>query len=401
MRSSLVNRAAVGISTVPFALLLLACGHKNEYEQRREFQLSQAKKYAPAELERNDRTWRAFRTLRVRVYADPTFAKREGNVRRSFEERIARANEVLEPALRIRLALADLRDLPSQPARPDLDAALEAVEQLDSGEDVDVVIGVIGAAPLATLSFHDLGRARVLGRHIVMRSMDDADELRALESFDTLETEERSRLYQQRKRHKEAAVLLHELGHTLGALHVRDRADLMHPHYDNAMRGFAGTNLQLMRLVLSERALPPDQQNFETLVAEIKTRLEQGEIAAFIEEERIEHLAALERALAPAATQATPNPAAAQAPTNTPQAPDLSMLSPTDRELYGEIDALAAQGDRQKSYEGARDLAARYPDSYAVQHKACESAMQLGLPYQQFRPYCDRMAELSMSRANP
>ena len=46
--------------------------------------------------------------------------------------------------------------------------------------------------------------------------MDDAAELRTLtEGLDTLSVEDRSRLYQQRKRHKENAILLHEIGHAL------------------------------------------------------------------------------------------------------------------------------------------------------------------------------------------
>ena len=104
-----------------------------------------------------------------------------------------------------------------------------------------------------TLSFHELGRARVLGRHVVLRTMDDVGELRALEGFDTLEPTERSRLYQQRKRHKETAVLLHELGHCLGALHTREPAELMHPQYTSDMQSFAPENLELMGYVVDDR----------------------------------------------------------------------------------------------------------------------------------------------------
>jgi hypothetical protein len=46
-----------------------------------------------------------------------------------------------------------------------------------------------------------------------------------------------------------------------------------------------------------------------------------------------------------------------------------------------------------------RDLAARYPDCYAVQHKACELAMRLGATRRELSQYCDRMTTLAVQPA--
>jgi hypothetical protein len=377
--------------------LACGCGHKNEYEMRREAQQAQAKTYVPASLEREDRSWRAFRRARVRLYVDPAYTRRDANVRGHFAERLERANEVLEPALRLRLSLDELRELPKDAAAGDLDAALAAIARLDPGEDVDFVVVLIGAAPLATLSFHDLGRAHVLGRHIAMRSMDDADELRALATYDALDAEERSRLYQQRKRHKEAAVLLHEIGHTLGGLHVRDRADLMNAEYDQAMQRFAEANVDLMQRVLSWRAQPAGERDARALVTEIKERLEQSKWDGFVEEERAEYLANLDRALAGGATQtvATQTAAAQAAPQAPKDAPDLGALPEADRKLFADLDALAAARKYDELRASMRDLAGRYPDCYAVQHKACELAMRFGASRRELSGYCDRMTTLA------
>src|SRR5262249_54795969 len=155
-------------------------------------------------LERGEEAgaWRAYRQLRVRAYADAAFEQREGHVREFADELIARANHVLESVLRARLVLADTRPLPDTVVKADLHATHAALLAFDRADDVDLVIAFVGASPVSTLSFHDLGIAGLLGQHIVLRAMDDAAELREFErGLDTLSVEQRSRLYQQRKRH--------------------------------------------------------------------------------------------------------------------------------------------------------------------------------------------------------
>ena len=73
------------------------------------------------------------------------------------------------------------------------------------------------------MSFHDLGCARVLGRHFVLRGMTSIAELQDFNRlFPKLDNDEREALYGRRKTHKELSIFLHEWAHTLGALHVQD-----------------------------------------------------------------------------------------------------------------------------------------------------------------------------------
>ena len=91
----------------------------------------------------------------------------------------------------------------------------------DKGDDVDLVIGLV--TPLSTFNptFSALGRANVLGRHIVMRSTDAPEEMAAFEqALRKASAEARADLYQARLRHKETLLLLHEVGHILGAPHL-------------------------------------------------------------------------------------------------------------------------------------------------------------------------------------
>jgi hypothetical protein len=275
-----------------------ACAHRNPFQERREWQEGQAKAQAPVEMQREDRSWRAYRTARVRVYVDPAFTKAEGNATSHCTELFTRANDTLEPALGMHIELEEVRELPAEARGSDLEGALTALARHDAGEDVDFVLALLGSQPIATLSFHDIGRAGVLGRHLALRSMSNAEELRAIETFDALDPEERSRLYQQRKRHKESMVLLHELGHVLGALHSVSRSEVMHPSYDKAMQGFSPSNVEIMRLVLAERGQPAEERDFTALVKQIKAQLEQSQEGVFIEEVRASYIASLDAAVA-------------------------------------------------------------------------------------------------------
>ena len=383
-----------------FSLLVGGCA-KNPYQMRKEFQTQQAERLRPAQLEHDSGGWRALRTMRVRLYADAALIRKE-STRSEFAARIERANQVLASALRLRLVLEDMRELPAQ--RPDIDteAALLALTQLDPGKDVDLVVAIIAASPVVTLSFHDLGCAQVLGNHLVLRTMDDVAELRALEGFDTLDPGERSRLYQQRKRHKETAIFLHELGHALGALHTRDPLELMHPSYDNDMQAFAPANVELMGYVVDDRIAQDGAHDNAALAQRLIDSVRRAETPSWIEAERQSYLAELERLLAakPASTGPGPSLAAASQPAP-PAAPseDLSALSEADRARYLGLEPALAAEHLEEVRATAAELAAAYPDSLPVQQKACQLGMQLGLSRREIKPYCDRMMKLSLQPA--
>jgi predicted Zn-dependent protease len=381
------------------AAALVACRHEDPYQMKKEYQALQAAQLRPAQLEHGQGgEWHALRTMRVRLYADPALIKK-GGVRSEFEDRLAHANHVLEAGVRLRLTLESVRDLPAQAPASDTGVLLSALQRLDDAKDVDFVVALVAASPVVTLSFHDLGRANVLGKHVVVRTMDDAAELRALEGFDTLSADERSKLYQQRKRHKEMSVLLHEIGHALGALHTRDNYDLMHPSYDNHMQGFAPANLELMRYVVAERMAAEDARDPAALLQRITDYLKRSDFPGWVEEERKSYLVELGQALqqgrAPPASSAA---AQASEPAAAPAEPqeDLSALSEPDRARYAEIDRGVQEERWHDVYAIISSLAKAYPDSFVVQQKACRIGMRLGLGFRDLKPLCDRMTALSM-----
>ena len=337
--------------------------------------------------------WRAFKTLRARIYYDPAFASLEGNVEAHFKNRLPAVNSVLEPAIHARIVIESVRALPENiPSQTDLDVALKKLQAQDEGQDVDLVIGLVGALPVASFSFYELGRARVLGKHLVLRSMSNPDEIRALDTFDAVDPEDRSRLYQERKRHKEAAMLLHEIGHSLCALHVRITSDLMHPSYHQTMQTFAPQNVELMKLALDERLRSAEDQDLPALATALKLRLEAATWEGFLEQERQQLLAMLDGLIAvpsqPTSTVASTGAAAR------PDAGvrDLSALAEIDRARIGELDGKRAAGDTTSFYEGIRELANAYPQIYFLQHEACDVGMKLKRSFKEMAPYCDRVA---------
>jgi predicted Zn-dependent protease len=375
-------------------LCIGACAHqKNQQELRREAQRAQLQLAAPAELDGDDREWRAFKTVRARFYYDASFAQLEGNVQQHIEERVHRVNEVLAGALHARVTVESVRALPaSPPGQADLDALLRKLAEQDEGDDVEVIITLVGALPIATFSFHDLGRAELLGKHIVIRSMTNAEETRALDTYDALAPEERSRMYQQRKRHKEATVMLHELGHSLGALHSRDATDIMHASYDSAMQAFSPHNLELMRLALDERLRPAADQDPQALAKALKSRLLAVPAELFIEQERTRHLASLDAKISPPVktTQAT---RAKAGDANR----DVSALSADDQKRLAELDTKRTSGDTSGAYEGLSELADKYPHTHFLQHEACETGMRLRRSFKEISRYCDRVAAAAVT----
>jgi predicted Zn-dependent protease len=378
-------------------LIAIGCA-KTPYQQRKDAQARQVAELRPAELEHDASSWRALRSLRLRLYASGDLARQ----RVAFEERLTRANQVLESALRLRVVLEEVRALPAnqQAAQglrgQDMDAAMRALDQLDPAQDVDFVVAIVAASPIVTLSFHELGRAVVLGKHIVVRTMDDVAELQALEGFDTLEREERSQLYQQRKRHKETAVLLHELGHALGAVHTRDPLELMHPAYDNATRGFAPANVELMSMVVQARLADPNGEHDQReLYRQLSAHLRAPEGRGWVEEDRTKVLAMVEAGLTSGAEPPKTTAATTAAEPPAKPAPDLSALSEPDRARFAALDQQTQQEQWQEAFAAVSELAKSYPDSLPVQQKACEIGMTLGVSRKTFKPFCDRMLVLS------
>lgn len=173
--------------------------------------------------------------LRLRFYADDEHRSGAVSVPDRLQQTLESVNEVVGPALGIRFVIESVRNWSRKGTSGRLDPVLAELERLDSGRDVDWVVGLVGALPQGSSDIHDVGIARTLGQHFVMRSLSSHVERSAFQrAFPALERSNPAELhlsYQRRKEHKEIVIFLHEWAHTLGALHVTDRTRMLFPTY--------------------------------------------------------------------------------------------------------------------------------------------------------------------------
>jgi tetratricopeptide (TPR) repeat protein len=244
----------VGVAFLPGAGLAWAQLQQSEYQQQQE----QAARYEPAPLlapSRPDGSGPSA-VIRARFYADDEYRSSSGGGR--WQDRVrgmlASLNKVVEPTFGVRFEAEGFRRWQRQGAGGALQPMLEELERLDPGPDVDWVIGLVSPLPLVSMSFHDLGGARVLGRHFVLRGMSSIAELDDFKKIlPKLDQADREQLYSRRKLHKELSIFLHEWAHTLGALHVEDGTRIMGPGYSNRTSTFSAEDAGLIAAGLGAR----------------------------------------------------------------------------------------------------------------------------------------------------
>ncbi len=128
-----------------------------------------------------------------------------------------------------------------------LDASLEALRAQDSGDDVDFVVGLIGALPKETDNLQALGDITPLGKHIILRSADLLAEQQAIDTaFTRLSDEERARYAKQHRDHRALVTFLHAIGRCLGAVDERDPRSLMNQFYRRDAMAFGPGSIALM-----------------------------------------------------------------------------------------------------------------------------------------------------------
>src|SRR4051812_44570223 len=173
---------------------------------------------------------RSLLTVHIRFYADDDY--RSGLFRWADRVRteINYLNQLVEPAFGVRFEGESFRRWHRTSGNIDIFKMLAELEAFDAGANVDWVVGLVSALPLVSTSMHEIGAARLLGRHIVMRGMGSAEESKALDKgFALMDPAEREKLYSSRKWHKEYAVFLHEWLHTLGTIHSSNPERINNP----------------------------------------------------------------------------------------------------------------------------------------------------------------------------
>jgi biopolymer transport protein ExbD len=207
----------------------------------------------PAQLE-SDGAWPGeVRVAKIRVWADDDYRAQNVRWQRGFAEQLDYANAVLAPLAGVRL-VAEYRSWPRHAPGSTLDDSLAALAKLDPGDGVLSVVGLTSALGLASATFEQLGLANLPGRYMMLRGYADGAERAAFErAFRDLRPDERAALIEARRRHKTAALLLHELGHNLGAPHEDDPDAIMNSMYSHHAARFSARSRALIVANLDER----------------------------------------------------------------------------------------------------------------------------------------------------
>jgi tetratricopeptide (TPR) repeat protein len=201
------------------------------------------------------------RTIRLRIYADRDYQSLVFRWQGKARAQIGRINSVVEPVFGVRFEIESLRPWDRSHFGVEPGAMLSELAALDPAREVDWVLGLVTPLRGVATSMHAIGMARTCSRHMLMRGMDDEQEILALEGeYKLLSVEERQRLYDDRKAHKEVVMFLHEWGHTMGLLHNEDRTIIMNPAYDPKQRAFSEFEKKVMTLVLERRLAHPAEE---------------------------------------------------------------------------------------------------------------------------------------------
>ncbi len=190
------------------------------------------------------------RTATIRIYADPA-VRALPKWRDELADQIDYASQLLTPLLGVKLQIEKTNDW----ARTgDPSSALAQLRELDKGDGVTWVLGVVASNDSATKVMSELGAADPLGHHLIVRAWAEKPESAALvATMPDLKDAERAELINAHRRHKQTVVLVHELAATLGAIAETDPQWLQNPTYSPTQAGFSERNRELLQLAVDER----------------------------------------------------------------------------------------------------------------------------------------------------
>ena len=339
----------------------------------------------PARLEPVTRYEGEVRTAKVRVWADADYRSQNLRWKRSFGDELDYANQLLEPMLGVRLE-AEYKEWDRHAPDATLRETAAALAELDPGDDVAWVIGLTSALPLVSASTDELGVAEVLGAHIVLRGYSDVAERKAFaRAFPDLGEAEREEVHDARRRHKQTVLLVHELAHTLGAMHETDPALLMHPIYRAEQASISDRNRELMLIALADRLRPRELREPLATAEQLLAAIETTDWGGWIAEEKEAMVVQLraEIEVAQAGKTASPVPAAATA-------------------QYQRAERLALEGKHAEARAELDPIIAAYPGNAAIRLLACRVELLAGGPEAEAaRTVCDRAAELAPGDPSP
>lgn len=316
---------------------------------------------------------------RIRLYVSDAYRRQHGDWKQQWSSVLQNASEVVEPWFGVRFELVATTSWSPKCPEAELRTCLDELATLDPAEDGDWVIGVLGSAPRFTAALDELGRARVPGRHMVLRDVSDLSERDAVDrAFDSYTVARRDDIYKRRKTHKRLAIFLHEWGHTLGALHAPASDSLLHPNYDDRMQSYDSPNHKVIEAGLRDRFGYNGQH--DQLIAALRVATE----ADWMRGERKGLLARLEGPTGEPIQAAAGAGEQGAVPAHHPFVIEgeepvlLAGLEPAEQADYREAVRLTLSQDPVRAWHLIYPLSERHHTSRAVQHLTCGLAMQLG-----------------------
>ncbi|HSO31060.1 MAG TPA: matrixin family metalloprotease [Labilithrix sp.] len=330
--------------------------------------------------------------LRVRAFVTRSFTAQVIDAPRHLRDLLEDANRITERDLGVHLELVETRawELVNE---DDIDKAFEALRAKDAGDGVDWVAGFVGSLPRATRSFHELGKGTLVGQHVVVRAPSSAERHDGIErSFDELPEEQRRDLEKKLRRHRAAAVFLHELGHTLGSVHETSPQSIMFGEYNPKMSAFGPSADDVMRAAVAKHGAADVD-----LAKDVVAALERAPAGAFVGAERDQLVARLQAKIAAASAPARATPSALPAAVVVPETPELAAA---DRERFADAFRASARGDVVVAWATGKPLFGAYPRSMGVQDLRCQVASR-SMPFDVARKECVQLMKLSTEVAAP
>lgn len=355
---------AVGVA------VLTAC-----VKTERDYQLEYAKQLAPKQSVEAPSTVvprlpeQPPRVFTVRAYVDLDYQAQVLHSNERVTALISAASARTKDALNLELKLVSIESWNRRSERTPMQGSLAALAREDAAADVDLVLGFVSSLEIFSESQELLGAASILGKHAVVRAMDNAPEHQAITRvFTRLDDRERETLYRERKLHKETSVLLHEWGHLLGAPHDLAGDSFLNPVYAVQRARFAPMTLHVLARALELRDAKADRRARARAIGELVATAPD---VAWSLEDRARALANYERIA------------------RGEDALEVEALSQRDRQLVADARRLEAKGQLADALALLEPLLARTPPVPPAHSLACQLAGMISLSAPRTRERCE------------
>jgi hypothetical protein len=313
------------------------------------------------------------RTVRVRVLAAADYRRQTVEWQSRARRLVDHVNALCRSWPAVHFEIVEIRGWDEESRERGMGALVADLETADSGDDVDLVVGLVAALPVFPGTIENLGMARYFSKHMVMRGLHDLTEYDELHrQFDTLSERERETLLGARKLHKEQVIFVHEWAHTLGLVHVRRPSGVMNPAYGSEQLGFDETEARFIEVALRHR-IDDGPRWRDGTAAELRELLAETTDPDWDPRDRRELMALLTTRAPPATTRAMAPASAAKAPPATPAAIE-GPLPDADRATLAEARALARADRYDEALRKLGPVETRHQSSPEVRLAVCELA---------------------------